>query len=71
MDDLTDDERQALIAAARKALDDDPFPRAPRLEPLRSALTTLNPSSVPKPLPERVPLPEAPARHRGGLRARR
>jgi hypothetical protein len=29
MIDLTDDEVAALIAAARKALADDPFPRAP------------------------------------------
>jgi hypothetical protein len=44
MDDLTDEERAAVIAAVRKALADDPFPRAPRLEPLRSALAKLDPS---------------------------
>lgn len=40
MDDLTDDEREPLIAAARKALAEDPFPRAP----LRSALAKLDPA---------------------------
>jgi hypothetical protein len=63
MDELTDDERKALA--------DDPFPRAPRLEPLRSALAKLDPASVPRPLPRFKPLPETPARHRGGRRARR
>jgi hypothetical protein len=56
MDELTDEERQALIAAARKALADDPFPRSPRLEPLRSALAKLDPSSVPRPIPPFKPL---------------
>jgi len=69
--DLTDDEFAALLAAARKALDEDRYPRSPRLAPLRSALAKLDPASVPKPLPERVPLPQAPARHRGGRRERR
>jgi hypothetical protein len=46
MDDLTDEERVALIAAVRKALADDPFPRAPRLEALPSALAKLDPTSV-------------------------
>jgi hypothetical protein len=50
MDDLTDEERQALLAAARKALADDPFPRAPRLAALRSALAKLDPASVPRPI---------------------
>jgi hypothetical protein len=69
--DLTDDELAALLAAARKALADDPFPRAPRLDALRSALAKLDPASAPMPLPERQPLPEAPMRHCAGRRARR
>ena len=69
--DLSDEELAALTAAPRKVIDDDKFPRSPRLAPLRSALAKLDPASVPKPLPERVPLPQAPARHRGGRRARR
>jgi hypothetical protein len=71
MDELTDDERVAVIAAVRNALTDDPFPRAPRLEALRSALAELDPSSVPRPLPPFKPLPAAPTRSRGGRRARR
>jgi hypothetical protein len=50
----------------RKALADDPFPRA-----LRSALAKLDPASVPRPLPPLKPLPQAPTRSRGGRRARR
>jgi hypothetical protein len=37
MDALTDEERQAVIIALRKILNEDPFPRSPRLEPYRSA----------------------------------
>jgi hypothetical protein len=46
IDDFTDDERVAVVAAVRKALADDPFPRAPRLEALRRALAKLDPTSV-------------------------
>ena len=38
MDDLTDAERQAVIAALRQAIERDRYPRAPRLAPYRSAL---------------------------------
>jgi hypothetical protein len=69
--DLTDDKLATLVAAARKVIAEDKFPRSPRLDPLKSALAKLDPASVPRPLPERVPPPEAPARHRGGRRARR
>jgi hypothetical protein len=69
--DLTDDELAALTALVRRTIDEDRFPFAPRLRPLRAALAKLDPASVPKPLPERVPLPEAPARSRDGRRARR
>jgi transcriptional regulator with XRE-family HTH domain len=68
---FTDAERAALIAAVRRVIDADRHPRAPRLEPLWSALAKLDPGSVPKPPVERLPLPEAPARARGGRRARR
>jgi transcriptional regulator with XRE-family HTH domain len=67
---FTDAERAALIAAVRRVIDADRYPRAPRLEPLRSALAKLDPASVVKPLLERKPLPEAPIRNRGGPRAR-
>src|SRR5271168_4427203 len=36
--DLTDDEYAAVTAAIRRAVEDDRFPRAPRLDPLRAAL---------------------------------
>jgi hypothetical protein len=43
-DDLTDDERAALVAAARKVIADDKFPRSPRLDALQSALAKLDPA---------------------------
>ena len=36
--DFTDDEYAAVTAAIRRAIEDDRFPRAPRLDPLRAAL---------------------------------
>jgi hypothetical protein len=35
---LTDDELAAVTAALRRAVEDDRFPHAPRLDPLRAAL---------------------------------
>lgn len=69
--DLTDEEHAAVTAAVRRSIADDRYPMSPRLAPLKSALAKLDPASVPKTLPERKPLPEAPARARGGRRARR
>ena len=34
--DLTDDEKFALVAHLRHALEYDPYPYAPRLDPLKS-----------------------------------
>jgi hypothetical protein len=69
--DLTDEENAALTAAARKVIDEDRYPLSPRLRPLKAALAKLDPASAPKPKPEpKPPLPEAPARSRGGRRAR-
>jgi hypothetical protein len=70
-DDLTDGEREAVIYALKAEISRDRYAHSPRLAPFRSALAKLDPTSVPKPLPERVALPEAPARKRGGNRARR
>jgi hypothetical protein len=67
--DLTDDELVPVVAVLRIARDG--YPHAPRMATLRDALAKLDPSSVPKLLPERVPLPKAPTRSRGGRRARR
>jgi hypothetical protein len=36
--DLPDDELAAVTAAIRRAIEDDKFPHAPRLDPLRAAL---------------------------------
>ena len=52
--DLTDDELAAVTAAIRRAIETDRFPRAPRLDPLRSALAKLEPTA-PKPTRRRRP----------------
>jgi hypothetical protein len=44
--DLTDDELAAVAAAIRRAVEEDRFPRAPRLDPLRSALAKLDPEAA-------------------------
>jgi hypothetical protein len=38
--DLTDAEHAAITALIRRAIEEDRFPRAPRLDPLRSALAS-------------------------------
>ena len=50
--DLTDDEKLALVAHLRHALEYDPYPFAPRLDPLKTILAKLEP---PKPQPEPLP----------------
>jgi hypothetical protein len=50
--DLPDDELAAVAAAIRRAIEEDRFPRAPRLDPLRSALAKLDPKLRP---PEKAP----------------
>jgi hypothetical protein len=47
---LTDDEYAAVTAAIRRAIETGRFPRAPRLDRLRSALAKLEPTA-PKPTP--------------------
>jgi hypothetical protein len=71
MIDLSNDEHVAITALVHRSMADDRYPLSPRLGPMKSALAKLDSGSVPKPLPERVPLPEAPARTRGGRRAGR
>jgi hypothetical protein len=44
--DLTDAEHAALVALIRRAIEKDRFPRAPRLDPLRSALAKLDPAAA-------------------------
>jgi len=69
------DERAAVIATLKEKLHGDPFPHATRHELLlRSALAKFDLSSVPKLLPPRASLPQAPARAaaaRGGSHALR
>jgi hypothetical protein len=65
--DLTDEEHAAVTAAIRRAVEDDKFPRAPRLDPLRSALAKLDPARAPK----LTPAPKTPPPAQGDKRARR
>ena len=44
--DLTDEELAAVTAAIRRLVDEDRFPHAPHLDPLRSALA--KPDVAPK-----------------------
>jgi hypothetical protein len=50
--DLTDDEARALAKHLRQVLDYDPYPLAPRLDPLKAILAKLEP-----PARRREPLP--------------
>jgi len=58
---LSAEELAALADAIRRLIEEDRFPRAPRLDPLRSALVKLDPT----------PPPKAPPPARGGKRAPR
>jgi hypothetical protein len=59
LDDLTADEKQALIALLRRTIDEARFPYSPRLDPLKAILAKLDPppafaragSPQPAPLP--------------------
>jgi hypothetical protein len=44
--DLNDNELAAVTAAIWRAIEEDRFPRAPRLDPLRSALAKLDPTAA-------------------------
>ncbi len=52
---LTDDELAAVTAAIRRAVEDDRFPRAPRLDPLRAALGKLEAAPEPAAPPKAQP----------------
>jgi hypothetical protein len=62
---LTDDELAAVTAAIRRAIEDDRYPHAPRLDPLRAALGKFEGA------PEPTPLPKAPPPAKVDKRARR
>ena len=51
---LTDDELAAMTAAIRRTIEDDRFPHAPRLDPLRAALGKFDAA------PEATPFSEGP-----------
>ena len=71
MDDLTEEEREAVIVELRRYIEGDGYHYAPRLQPFHSALAKLTGTvSSPRPV-ERPPLPKAPMRSRGGNRGRR
>jgi hypothetical protein len=53
---LAEDEKVALVRLLRHAIDDDPYPHAPRLDPLKAILAKLEP-----PVPQYEPLPPLPA----------
>jgi hypothetical protein len=53
--DLTDEEHAAVTAAIRRAIEGDRYPRAPRLDPLRSALAKLEPKVASLPLDAGAP----------------
>ena len=52
---LTADELAAVTAAIRRAIEDDRFPHAPRLDPLRAALGKFEAALEPTPLPKDPP----------------
>jgi hypothetical protein len=60
--DFTDDERAAMTAAIRRLIEEDKFPHALSLDPLRSALAKLEAA---------VPPPKATPPVQGGKRAQR
>jgi hypothetical protein len=47
--DLPDDELAAVTAAIRRAIEDDRYPHATRLDPLRAALARFDAASKPTP----------------------
>jgi hypothetical protein len=63
--DLPADELAALTAAIRDVIENDRYPHAPRLDPLRAALARLDAASKPS------SDPKAPPPAKGDKRARR
>ena len=55
---LTDDELAAVTATVRRAIEDDRFPHAPRLDPLRAALEKFD-AAAPEPTPPKAPAAKA------------
>ena len=55
---LSDDELAAGTATVRRAIEDDRFPHAPRLDPLRAALEKFD-AAAPEPTPPKAPAAKA------------
>jgi hypothetical protein len=73
---LTDDELAAVVATVRRAIEDDKFPHAPRLDPLRAALARLEAAAATKETlqadrPQVKAAPKAPPPAKSDKRARR
>jgi hypothetical protein len=51
--DLPADELAAVTAAIRRLIEDDKYPHAPRLDPLRAALARLDAASAREPTPNK------------------
>ena len=49
--DLTDKEMQLLIPLLRRAIDEERYPMAPCLDPLKAILAKLDPAKLAEPLP--------------------
>ena len=76
--DLTDDELAAVTAAIRRTIEDDKFPHAPRLVPMRAAMAKLDEavmltgeSEAMARAPRPTPLPKAAPPAKADNRARR
>jgi hypothetical protein len=61
---LTDDELAAVTAAIRGVIEDDRYPHAPRLDPLRAALGKFDAETKPTPDPKAPPPAKADKRER-------
>ena len=69
--DLPDDELAAVTAAIRRAIEDDKFPHAPRLDPLKAALARLEAASNTTRVSYSAADPKAPPPAKADKRARR
>ena len=72
--DLPDDELAAVTAAIRRLIEDDKYPHAPRLDPLRATLARLDAASKPtanKSVDSADLSPEAPPPAKADNRGRR
>jgi hypothetical protein len=61
---LTNDELAVVTATIRRAIEDDRFPHAPRLDPLRAALGKVDAAREPAPHPKAPPPAKADKRAR-------